>query len=471
MLARIVLALTAVSARAALAAVSAPSAAADQVTTLPGWAGSLKSPMYSGYVEVEGMHVHYLFVECESKPPQDAPVLVWSNGGPGASSMFGLFVENGPYIMNERSLQAEGPPTLFDNPHAWTKSGHMLMFDWPPPVGFSYCKDPTGAGTSCGDWDDDRFSTVAYGALAAWYRKFPEFAPNDLYLTGESYAGIYIPRLAKSILEGGDASLKTRLKGYAVGDACAGNQVNCGGEPPWHNVLFLYGHGQLSTKLFEKITGTCGTRYLKNGGAPPPGCLAVLAQMETATAGYFEYNLYDECTYDDLLRRRLGGVNDYVCGGGSAMNAWILREDVRTALHVPINSLFFDGDNGAGMVYKQTEPDLLPFYRKVAQKTDLKVLVYNGDADPSINSFVAENWTVALGFEEAQPWRAWTLDGCRKVGGYVTRYKPNFDYLTIRGSGHMVPQFKPAAASAFLEAWLSGEDYPAYVANCSVPAL
>ena len=47
-----------------------------------------------------------------------------------------------------------------------------------------------------------------------------------------------------------------------------------------------------------------------------------------------------------------------------------------------------------------------PFYRKVAQKTSLKVLVYNGDADPSINSFVAENWTVALGYDEVQPWRA-----------------------------------------------------------------
>ena len=55
-----------------------------------------------------------------------------------------------------------------------------------------------------GDWDDDRFSRVAYGALAAWYEKFPEFGGNDLYLTGESYAGIYIPRLAKAILEGGD---------------------------------------------------------------------------------------------------------------------------------------------------------------------------------------------------------------------------------------------------------------------------
>ena len=42
-----------------------------------------------------------------------------------------------------------------------------------------------------------------------------------------------------------------------------------------------------------------------------------------------------------------------------------------------------------------------------------------------------------------QAWRAWTMDGCRRVGGYVTRYgKARLDYVTIRGSGHMVPQVR-----------------------------
>ncbi len=35
-------------------------------------------------------------------------------------------------------------------------------------------------------------------------------------------------------------------------------------------------------------------------------------------------------------------------------------------------------------------------------------------------------------------------DGKQRMGGYVTRYENNFDFLTIRGSGHMVPEFKPA---------------------------
>jgi Serine carboxypeptidase len=60
------------------------------------------------------------------------------------------------------------------------------------------------------------------------------------------------------------------------------------------------------------------------------------------------------------------------------------------------------------------------------------------DTDPAINSFAAQNWTSHLGFNETQSWRPWTIDGCRRMGGYVTRYQGNFDFLTIRGAGHMV---------------------------------
>lgn len=88
-----------------------------------------------------------------------APALpgVWPGAGgaardqrrPGAASMFGLLAELGPLLLNEDSLSTPdfkrtGVPTLFSNPHAWTRLGSVVMFDCPPPVGFSYCADPSG---------------------------------------------------------------------------------------------------------------------------------------------------------------------------------------------------------------------------------------------------------------------------------------------------------------------------------------
>ena len=44
-----------------------------------------------------------------------------------------------------------------------------------------------------------------------------------------------------------------------------------------------------------------------------------------------------------------------------------------------------------------------------------------------------------MGFEVLEEWRPWTVDSCKRVGGYITRYAGDFDFLTIRGAGHMVP--------------------------------
>jgi len=200
-------------------------AAADEVKELPGWAGALPSKMFSGMLPIaEGMHSHYIYVVREpsvvAKAP--APLLLWSNGGPGASSMFGLFTEIGPLLFSGETL-ASGVPELVANPQSWTKVADVLIFDAPPPIGFSYCDPagPPGPGTACGDWDDARTTQANLQALKAFFARFPALMKRDLFLSGESYAGVYIPSLARGILEAQDAAdstfSKVALKGFAVG--------------------------------------------------------------------------------------------------------------------------------------------------------------------------------------------------------------------------------------------------------------
>ena len=276
------------------------------------------------------------------------------------------------------------------------------MFDWPPPVGFSYCSDPAGNGTSCGDWDDTRMAAVSYhcsrrpltpaltptaaptlthrsphlhphpqphryqvsyAALSGWYERFAERRANPLYLTGESYAGIYVPRLAQQILAHADPGVLPQFKGFAVGDGCLGTKTGvCGGAAgPWWDVLFLYGHGQISTLLWDELIEQCTVTGLKHGGPQlrAAACAAALGRVPAEAAGYCAYGLYDDCTYDAGLLRsaqphssqprdptstaglrarlaaflptdaaaalRGGATNDYICGGGGAQRQWIAQ--------------------------------------------------------------------------------------------------------------------------------------------------
>ena len=64
------------------------------------------------------------------------PLIIWLNGGPGSSSLFGAFTENGPIRILENKTK------LFDYP--WNLFGHTLYIDQPLNVGFSYSGNRTG---------------------------------------------------------------------------------------------------------------------------------------------------------------------------------------------------------------------------------------------------------------------------------------------------------------------------------------
>ena len=68
---------------------------------MPQVSGTINRCMYSGYIDVSNEEkfpgqVHKLFYWFFRHADTTKPVVLWMNGGPGASSMFGLFFENGP---------------------------------------------------------------------------------------------------------------------------------------------------------------------------------------------------------------------------------------------------------------------------------------------------------------------------------------------------------------------------------------
>ncbi|NDW60430.1 S10 family peptidase, partial [Yangia sp. PrR004] len=58
-------------------------------------------------------------------------------------------------------------------------------------------------------------------AVIRFFEKFPELASHDFYISGESYAGTYIPLLANEIIEyNKEASKKILLRGLMIGNGC-----------------------------------------------------------------------------------------------------------------------------------------------------------------------------------------------------------------------------------------------------------
>lgn len=111
-------------------------ASALPVTDLPGY-GKVPFPMYSGYINVDqaaGKNLFYWFVQAQSGD-LTAPVLLWMNGGPGCSSLYGFLTEHGPF-----QVEDDGQ-TLTMNPYAWNRNVHMIFLESPAGVGFSYSRN------------------------------------------------------------------------------------------------------------------------------------------------------------------------------------------------------------------------------------------------------------------------------------------------------------------------------------------
>lgn len=390
----------------------------DLVKHMPGYHKSkLPTKQYSGYlnpmdgcdVSINGpdCKVHYVLALADTGESDEdlkydaamsAPTILWMNGGPGASSLVGFYTELGPLLLNQNG---DG---LLENPYSWTKAGvNLLILESPLGVGYSYCSNQLD--TAVGSCKNSDVSTAKLNKAALidfFTNKFPELSNNDFYILGESYAGVYIPTLAKEIL----SSTNIRLKGIAVGDPCTDNESQKQSmDPLWYSNK----NGLLNPSFYDTITSdeckgyvsTFQQQLLNFGGdanvaevttsididdETPTKCIVayrkILMSTSNGLAGRWPERYIDHNGLYSLVEKPGPGGKPH-----QKLMAYMDRQDVRKALNMdnsPVKQWFFAGRAGGTMEY-QMQYDACTMHQPKIDFPDVSMVDIYREISPQID--------------------------------------------------------------------------------------
>lgn len=403
---------------------------------------------YSGYFEAgsQGSHFFFWFFESRNKPETD-PVILWLNGGPGCSSLEGLFFENGPSMIDS-SLE------LRRNTFSWNRNANVIYLDQPIGTGFSYSEG-----------DEDQVSSTVESSkqtlefLDHFFQAFPEYSHQKFHIAGESYAGHYIPVLAYDILRAPSKSfnLSSVLIGNGLTDPLT--QYNyykpmaCGAGG-FHSVLSPH-----ECTVMELALPVCQSTIDRCYSDPDNRESCQFAMQICQVSEMMPYqstglNLYD-------VRRPCDPESELCYSDLASVEKFLNQQHVKqeiganTAItykncNEKINAAF--GDNGDWMQ---------PYHLKLGTvlNAGLPVLIYAGDKDFICNWLGNEAWTKNLAwagqnqFNTVMP-RPWNTP--KGPAGEITNYG-HFSFLRIYDAGHMVPHDQSENSWYMLNSWLNGD--------------
>ncbi|UMM42066.1 hypothetical protein L5515_018045 [Caenorhabditis briggsae] len=484
---------------------------ADHIFSLPGATWNVNFNQHSGYLQASaGNKLFYWFVESQSGNEGD-PIILWLQGGPGCASTGGLLSEIGPFFVNPDG------ETLFENVYSWNKAAHILVIDSPRGVGFSYQDKSVNNDTL---WDDDKTALDTYTALEDFFAAYPPHQNSELYITGESYGGVYVPTLTRLLIQKIQARVSNiKLRGMAVGNGMVSAVNDVRTLPD-----FLYFHGIYDKPQWEQLRACCpsndvsydcnydeyitidGGVNVKAKGYPNnqtlQNCANLVEQLSydrNWKAMYDQYNLYQDCyavprgqggpfaenekisrldierrlktvipqaitktaAQDPLSTDATGG---YSCWSGVASDNYLSLPHVRDALHIPdvVQRWSFCNELNYTNLYNDTTQ---VFTDILNSGYNLKVLLYNGDVDSVCSMFEAgsmvNNFAKNQQFVSNQPRGAWMYGG--QIGGYVQKFQKNnmtIDLLTVKGAGHMSPTDRPGPVLQMINNFVHGQgDY------------
>ena len=455
----------------------------DAVLNLPDY--DYKGLFYSGYLSASPVkYFHYLFNEADYNP-DSKPLVLWLNGGPGCSSLSGWASENGPMKIGK-----DGKFKM--NEYSWHLAANMLYIESPGNVGFSYIDSEMEYEKKA---SDNSTANDNFNALMDFFKKFPSYKGRDFYISGESYAGIYIPTLAYKIVmynKGVKESQKINLKGILVGNGVADWNYDTSNAM----IDFAFTHHLTSYENRMDFNKYCLLEYDKTK------CNEVITELDKCLSGINIYDYLQDCALPETetgeidyfsnyymqspwaffnlkqkqeeLRKKLNNKSNLKnnnnnnknkklnlsppCYDDKPMTDYFNRLDVKQALHVNSDITWEICSGKVNAKYTIQKEGSIWTYPTLIEN-GIRILIYSGDTDMSVPFNGNQAWIDNLNLEVEKDWAQWRAFNDRNnVAGYYIKYK-GLTFCTVKGTGHMVPEWKSKEAYYMFAKFLANEDF------------
>ncbi|KAG2345234.1 alpha/beta-hydrolase [Suillus weaverae] len=397
----------------------------------------------SGYIDVgTNMSMWFWFFESRDSP-ETAPFTLWLNGGPGCSSMIGLFQENGPCVVN-----ADRNSTTL-NPYSWNNLSNMIYIDQPIGTGFSYGTDTVNSTEAAAPFVWTAFQVLFESQL------FSKYASREFIFATESYGGHYGPSFVSYFEEQNNLIASGKID--AVPIVVGALMINNGWFDPliqniaWLNfATYAPGHGQLQPD--EVLKNMSDALYGSNG------CVAQEKACYAAGNSTSSNKICQDADYyciDNLYYPAVEGYDQHDLRQNSSAlfppeyYVDYLREmDVMKKIGAEVR--YEECANAPMEQFAKTGDDArtwLPQLSALAN-SGMKILIWAGDADINCNwlgghaSVLAMDWYGSETLHNT-PFTNMTINGTPVA---AVQNVDNFSFARVYAAGHLVPAFQPEAA-------------------------